>query len=883
MGVVYLAQDVSLGRSVALKLLPTHLTGDPDRLRRFEREARSVSALNHPNILTIHEIGQVESLHFIATEFIDGVTLRERIASKELKLGEALNIAEQIGAALAAAHEAGIVHRDIKPENVMLRRDGYVKVLDFGLAKLTEQQTVRANEAHASAGVFETRSGMIIGTARYMSPEQARGLALDARSDIWSLGVVLYEMIAGCAPFAGETDSDVMVSILEREPLSLTRNLPKVPTELQRIVSKALCKDREERYQVVKDMLLDLRSLSRTGQDIVADPRVLTGTAMDGERAVRDTDGVGHLEEPPKRRSRLIRFAPFVRWLTAIAVLGLIVAGAVILLRRSPPPRIGSTVQLTNDGRGKTDETIVTDGSRVYFSEDIGQTFGFAQVATTGGEATMIPAHFLEVPHQGFLFDISRDRNELLVGKDEHDAKEPTLWTMSVLGGPGRRVGDLRGHSACWSPDAQRIAYANGQDLYIAKSDGTESRKLVTPPVSGIPIFPSWSPDGTRLRFNVVDFVKETSTLWEEAVDGTGLHPLFPDWKGKESNHGWGGRWTPDGRYYVFLVGNDIGFGRGANIWALRETESFFGKTDRTPIQLTFGPLSFFPPVFSPDGKKLFTIGYLPHGEVMRYDVLTKHWGPVLSGTSAINLDFSRDGQWVTYVNHPYGPLWRSRADGSQRLQLTSPEIKVMLPRWSPDGKQIVFNGQVPGQPFQIYVVSAKGGKAEQLVQTSCNDVDPTWSPDGSRLVFGHLPPFEAPCKAEIYVLDLKSHQVSTIAGSDGLFSPRWSPDGNAMVAVTSDFSRLMLFSFTNQKWEELAKGGFYPGWSRDGRFVYFMNDNDVLRVRIADRRVEKVVSLKDVRLKIGFTGLSLTPDDSPLLLFETSVREVYALDWIAP
>jgi Tol biopolymer transport system component len=385
----------------------------------------------------------------------------------------------------------------------------------------------------------------------------------------------------------------------------------------------------------------------------------------------------------------------------------------------------------------------------------------------------------------------------------------------------------------------------------------------------------------------VWDQDKDTSTLWEEAVDGTGLHPLFPDWKGKESNNGWGGLWTPDGRYYVFMVGGDMKIGRGANIWALRETESFFGKTDRTPIQLTFGPLSFFPPVFSPDGKKLFTIGYLPHGEVMRYDVLTKHWGPVLSGTSAINLDFSRDGQWVTYVTYPYGPLWRSRADGSQRLQLTSPEIKVMLPRWSPDGKQIVFNGQVPGQPFQIYVVSAEAGKAEQLVQTSCNDVDPTWSPDGSRLVFGHLPPFGTSCKAAIYVLDLKSHQVSTIAGSDGLFSPRWSPDGNSMVAVTEDFSRLMLFSFATQRWEELAKGPpeylGYPGWSRDGRFVYFIGESDVLRVRIADHKMEKVVSLKDVRLKIGNAGLSLTPDDSPLLLFETSVKELYALDWIAP
>jgi Tol biopolymer transport system component len=381
----------------------------------------------------------------------------------------------------------------------------------------------------------------------------------------------------------------------------------------------------------------------------------------------------------------------------------------------------------------------------------------------------------------------------------------------------------------------------------------------------------------------MLDWDKETGSLWEEAVDGTGLHPLLPGWKGKD-NDGWGGRWTPDGRYYVFMVGSDLSRGRGADIWALRETDSFFGKPNREPIQLTFGPLSFFPPVFSPDGKKLFAMGYLPHGEVMRYDVPTAHWGPLLVGTSAIHLDFSRDGKWVTYVTHPDGPLWRSRADGSQRLQLTSPEIKVMLPRWSPDGKRIAFNGQVSSQPFQIYVVSAEGGKAEQLVQSSCADVDPTWSPDGNKLVFGHMPPFGTSCKAEIYVLDLKSRQASTIAGSDGLFSPRWSPDGNSIVATTADFSRLMLFSFATQRWEEVVKGfNSYPGWSHDGRFVYFMNESDVLRVRIADHKVEKVVSLRDVRLKYGRGGLSLSPDDSPLLLHETSVQELYALDWVAP
>ncbi len=228
MGEVYLAEDTSLGRKVALKLLPSHLTADQHRLQRFKQEARSASALNHPNILTIHEIGEANHRPFIATEFIEGETLRRRIAESRMKLTEALDIIIQVASALAAAHEAGIVHRDIKPENIMLRQDGYAKVLDFGLAKLTEK---RITDSDAST-LFQTDEGVVMGTVLYMSPEQARGSKVDARTDIWSLGVVLYEAVAGRAPFAGATATDVILSIIEREPAPLTRYAEEVPAEL---------------------------------------------------------------------------------------------------------------------------------------------------------------------------------------------------------------------------------------------------------------------------------------------------------------------------------------------------------------------------------------------------------------------------------------------------------------------------------------------------------------------------------------------------------------------------------------------------------------------------------------------------------------------------
>ncbi len=259
MGQVYLAQDTQLDRPVALKMLPANVTSDADRLRRFKQEARATSALNHPNILTIYEVGESEGAHFIATEFIDGVTLRVHMARNTLKISDALDLAIQMTSALDAAHRAGVVHRDIKPENAMLREDGYLKILDFGLAKLAE----RAAADSEAITLAETDPGIVMGTVGYMSPEQARGLVVDTRSDIFSMGVVLYEMLTGRSPFAGNSTSSVLVSILEREPPPLSRFIPNAPAELQRIITRSLAKNRDERYQTVRDLYVDLKAFKQ--------------------------------------------------------------------------------------------------------------------------------------------------------------------------------------------------------------------------------------------------------------------------------------------------------------------------------------------------------------------------------------------------------------------------------------------------------------------------------------------------------------------------------------------------------------------------------------------------------------------------------------------
>jgi serine/threonine protein kinase/TolB-like protein len=261
MGEVYLADDARLGRKIALKLLPPQFTMSADRVRRFQQEARATSALNHPNIVTIHDIGQTDSFHFSATEFIDGETLREHISNLRMTIREVLDVAAQVASALQAAHEAGVVHRDVKPENIMLRRDGFVKVLDFGLAKLALHPVAAVATEAPARTMVKTNPGVVMGTVGYMSPEQARGLETDARTDIWSLGVVLYEMVAGQQPFDGQTPTDVIISIAEREPVPLARYAPEVPVQLERIVKKALAKDRERRYQTAKDLLIDLKSL----------------------------------------------------------------------------------------------------------------------------------------------------------------------------------------------------------------------------------------------------------------------------------------------------------------------------------------------------------------------------------------------------------------------------------------------------------------------------------------------------------------------------------------------------------------------------------------------------------------------------------------------
>jgi eukaryotic-like serine/threonine-protein kinase len=388
MGEVYLAEDMKLGRKVAIKILSEEYTTNRDRLHRFEQEASAASALNHPNILTIHEVGDENGRHYIATEYIDGLTLRNKMSVSPLEIREVLDIAVQVASALEEAHGAGIIHRDIKPDNIMVRRNGYVKVLDFGLAKLTETSMDRTpSDGEASTRVLvQTDAGVVMGTSHYMSPEQARGKPVDARSDIWSLGVVIYEMVAGKPPFEGETSTDVIVAITQKEPLPLLRFAPNLPAELDWIVTKALRKDREERYQTIKELLTDLRRLKQRIEfeaelERSVAPESFTRSAVSGitpphtvsERALATAEKtVSHVSSAEYIVTGIQRHK-IAAAVVALVLIAAVSVGAYFYTHRKPSLTDKDTILLT-DFVNSTGEAVFDGTLRQALSVQLGQT-----------------------------------------------------------------------------------------------------------------------------------------------------------------------------------------------------------------------------------------------------------------------------------------------------------------------------------------------------------------------------------------------------------------------------------------------------------------------------------------------------------------------------
>jgi eukaryotic-like serine/threonine-protein kinase len=459
MGEVWLATEVRLGRKVAVKLLPDELTRDPQRVSRFEQEARTASALNHPNVCTILALGQAaDGQHYLAMEYVDGETLRTRLGTSRLTLVQSLDIAVQIASALVAAQAAGIVHRDIKPENVMLRPDGLVKVLDFGLAKITTASTPGAAEPTRTA--FRTDAGSIVGTVAYMSPEQARGQPIDARTDIWSSGCVLYEMVAGRSTFGASSSGDTLAAILGREPPPLARFEPDVPAELQRIVSKALRKDRAQRYQTAQDLLLDLQALR---EEVQAQRRSGSSPATPVEESGRAATGTS---QSGPRRWRVLAGA-------ALAVLAIAVAAAAWWSTRSAPRATASSAPVQRNltrltfGPGlQTDATFSPDGRFIAYASDRAGNFDIWVQPTAGGEAVQVTrseAHDTQP-------DWSPDGSTIVFRSERAGGG---LFDVPALGGLERQLTSVGTHPS-WSPDGREILFLDA----TAPGEGTRPLRM---------------------------------------------------------------------------------------------------------------------------------------------------------------------------------------------------------------------------------------------------------------------------------------------------------------------------------------------------------------------------------------------------------------------
>ena len=589
----------------------------------------------------------------------------------------------------------------------------------------------------------------------------------------------------------------------------------------------------------------------------------------------------------PTTAPRKIAGVAVWRWL-AVSLASLSLALGLALFLRPPSHRPYRVVQVTHSGHVLTNDlnaldvetfsSSVSDGTRLYFSYMDNGTPVLAVALAANGEVSQLrlPSE-IGAPLIGFL---APDGSKLIIHSHLQADPEQPLWIVPTLGGDIRRVPNVLAHDATWMPDGRRVLFANGNELTVVGADGSDPRKLISTP--GLAFWLRWSPDGRRLRFTLRDPKRQTTELWEVAADGSNPHPHLPSWSQPASECC--GSWTSDGKRFVFQSWHN---GNGhSDIWALQERPWFL--RDREPRQITNGPLDYEAPSTSPGSDRIYFIGVNSQIELFHALPKSSVFTALDQSLSAADLaEYSPDGNWVAWLNASDGSLWRSRVDGTDRIELTTPPLRIFSMKWSPDNKRLALMAEEPGTPWKLYLLDADGGKPTPLLNEDRNEADPYWSADGQSIVFGRLPDrMDSGQPKAIYLLNLQTHKVTEIPGSAGLFSPRLSPDGQYIAAMRMDQKALLLFDRAQERWITLTiQGVGDPTWSHDGRYLYFQDflqtGKPVYRISIPLGKPEQVATIDNLRpvAATDYRLIGLAPGDLPMVSARTSTVNLYSVD----
>jgi Tol biopolymer transport system component len=829
MGEVYRAHDARLGRDVAIKILPHAFTTDPERLARFEREARVLASLNHPHIGGIYGIEEAGGAPALVLELVEGLTLADRIAAGRVAVEEALTIGRQIADALSAAHDKGIIHRDLKPMNVKVTPSGAVKVLDFGLAK-TEGEGARPEPGHSPTFTLDqTRDGIILGTAAYMSPEQARGRPVDKRSDIWAFGCVLYEMLTGHKAFHRETVSDTIAAILEREPD--WRLLPAAtPAIVRRLVQRCLEKEVGRRLRDIGDAGLEIdEAIGRFGSRSL--PRRLFDFGREHWRAAA---GAG----------------------LAASIASMAVWSWPILPVRPPPPEVlhPTFTQITSQSGLEWFPSLSPDGKWVVYGGDTEGNRDIILQSTTGQTPiNLTPDSASDDDQPAFSPD-----GERIAFRSSRDGGG--IFVMGRTGEAVRRL-TRRGFRPTWAPGGRELAFTseNGDldpqntlglsSLWAVDVASGEERQVGNVDA----VLPSWSPHGNRIAYTTRGALAGSTRLDIWTVDRSGANPVAVTTDGARN---WNPVWAPDGRHLYFVSGR----GGPINLWRVPIDETS-GKPTGSPEAVTT-PAPFVAHLtISADGTRIAYSSILRNRNIQRLQIDPATGRPrgepawITTGSRLwANPDPSPDGKWVVFYSsvQPEGDLYIARTDGTGLRQLTSgAEAIDRMPRWSPDGQWIAFHS-IRGKDQYLWKIRPDGSQFQQLSPLA-DAIYPAWSPAGSRIAvlmaagIGHSGNNVYIFDADRPWTDQKPEVIPPPADSpDEFVVNAWSPDGSQLAGQAGLAARgIVTYSLRSRQFNRLTDFGGYPVWLPDSRHLMFVSGGrDFYVVDTRSRKVDKVFSV---------------------------------------